>query len=302
MTRRTPVNVAASVRQRLHDRARREGVQFQLLLEHFAIERLLYRLQASRHAGRFILKGAMLFRVWEGRTPRQTRDLDLLGQGEPDEMATLFTEVAGTHITPDDGVIFDASSVRSEPIRDHTEYRGVRVRMHAHLDSARIPVQVDVGFGDAVTPDATPAAYPGLLDFPTPTIRMYPRETVVAEKFQAIVSLSTANTRVKDYFDLWHLGRHYAFDGTDLHRALRTTFERRETALPKAAPAGLGAAYLGDVGRVRQWEAFVERSTEGREAPSFVEAGSAIKGFLLPAVTEGFSAQWTPGGPWQDKY
>ena len=299
MRRRMPTNVGASVRQRLLDRARRERSPFQLLLEHFAIERLLFRLQESEYAGQFVLKGAMLFRVWEGRSPRQTRDLDLLGYGDPDNLAAVFAEVTAIRTTPDDGVTFDASSIRSEPIRDHTEYHGVRVRMRAQLDSARIPVQVDVGFGDVVTPEARAATYPGLLDLPTPEIRMYPRETVVAEKFQAIVSLSTANTRVKDYYDLWHVSQRYEFNGTVLNRAILRTFGRRETALPEETPAGLRLDYLSDAQRVRQWNAFVERSTTATGTPSFSAAGNAIAEFVLPIVTEDFSSYWAPGGPWQ---
>lgn len=300
MTRRPATNVAASVRQRLRNRARADGQDFRLVLTHYGIERLLHRVAQSAHADRFVLKGAMLFRVWEGRSPRQTQDLDLLGRGDPDTMEGVFTEVARTAVTPDDGLTFDPASVRSEPIRDQSEYRGVRVRLEARLGNARILLQIDVGFGDVITPRPVRAPYPTLLDLPGPAMPMYPRETVVAEKFQAMVALSTANTRVKDYFDLWHLAGHYAFDGAVLRRALHRTFERRAAVpLPDRTPAGLSAEYLKDPARMRQWTAVVQRSTGARSDTSLSEAGAVIAEFVMPATAEQFSGEWQPGGPWR---
>lgn len=298
MTRRPTTNVAASIRQRLRNQARADGQDFQLLLTHFGIERLLYRLAHSSHAERFVLKGAMLFRVWEDRSPRQTQDLDLLGRGDPDTMAEVFAEIAGVAVTPDDGLVFDAGSVHAEPIRDQAEYRGVRLGIEARLGSARMSLQIDVGFGDAVTPGAVRAPYPTLLDLPAPVIRMYPRETVVAEKFQAIVALSTANTRMKDYFDLWHVAENYTFDGAQLGRALHRTFERRATSLPDHTPPGLAAEYLGAPARMRQWKAIVQRSTGIAPETSLSAAGAVIAGFLMPATATSFSGHWEPGGPW----
>jgi nucleotidyltransferase AbiEii toxin of type IV toxin-antitoxin system len=299
VTRRDPKNVAASVRQRLLDRAHAQGQDFQLVLKHFAIERLLYRLQQSEHAGRFVLKGAMLFRVWEGPSARQTQDLDLHGSGEPDDMATIFRDLAGHAADPDDGLLFDPGSVRAEPIRDQAEYRGVRVRVQATLDTARIGTQVDVGFGDAITPAPTEAVYPSLLDLPAPTIRMYPRETVVAEKFQAIVLLSTANTRVKDYYDLWHLARQYEFDGATLGNAVHRTFERRGTVIPTEPPLGLSGAYLDNRDRGSQWTGLAGRAGAS-SAVSFREAGATIRDFVLPVTREGFEGVWRRGGPWTE--
>lgn len=295
-----PANVAASVRQRLGNLARTDGQDFQLTLVHYAIERLLFRLHGSRHAGRFVVKGAMLFRVWEGRSPRQTRDLDLLGSGDPDDVADAFTELATAVVTPRDGLVFDPTSVTSEPIRDHSEYRGVRVRIEGRLAEARIPLQVDVGFGDAVTPAAVESLYPTLLDLPAPLVRLYPPETVVAEKFQAIVSLGTANTRLKDYFDLARLAARYEFDGRVLNRSIRATFERRDTPLPDVAPVGLQSDFLEDRERARQWSAFVARSTGAGPKTTLLEAGRLISVFLMPATVRGFSGQWTAGGPWRD--
>ena len=297
MTDRQVSNVAASVRQRLLNHARAQAQDFQLVLTYYAIERVLYRLQHSEYHGMFVLKGAMLFRVWEGATARQTRDLDLLGFGEPDAMAAVFRALAARPVVPDDGLLFDPSSVRTEPIRDQTEYRGVRVRLQATLDSARIPMQIDVGFGDVVTPAPREAAYPALLDLPAPTIRMYPRETVVAEKFQAIVSLSTANTRVKDFYDVWHLAQRYEFDGRILGNAVRRTFERRTTELPSDVPLGLAATYLNDPNRAPQWSGLLG-GAGSTSAVSFQEAGSRIREFVLPVTRSDFAGAWPPGGPW----
>jgi predicted nucleotidyltransferase component of viral defense system len=297
VTNRQVTNVAASVRQRLLNHARAQGQDFQLVLTHYAIERLLYRLEHSEYAGRFVLKGAMLFRVWEGPSARQTRDLDLLGFGDPEYVAAAFRDLAGRTVTPDDGLAFDPASVRAEPIRDQAEYRGQRVRLQATLDAARILLQIDVGFGDIVTPEPVEAEYPPLLDLPAPRIRMYPRETVVAEKFQAMVSLSTANTRVKDYYDMWHLAQTYEFDGEALGKAVRRTFDRRATELPTAVPLGLSGAYLDDPNRVRQWSGF-SIPAGAVSAVSFPEAGATIREFVLPVTKPDFTGVWRPGGPW----
>ncbi len=297
MTDRRVTNVAASVRERLLNHARAQGQDFQLVLTHYAIERLLYRLGHSRYAGRFILKGAMLFRVWEGPSARQTRDLDLLGFGDPDDMAMVFREVTATPTAPDDGLVFDPASMSAEPIRDQAEYRGQRVRLLATLGVARIPLQVDIGFGDDVTPSPIETAYPTLLDLPAPTIRTYPRETVVAEKFQAMVSLSTANTRVKDYFDVCHLAQRYEFDGKTLASAVQRTFARRRTEMPNVVPLGLSDVYLTDPVRISQWTGFSGRTGEASTI-SLADAGAAIRELVLPVTRSGFSGVWRPGGPW----
>lgn len=301
MTRGDAKNVAASVRQRLLNRAHADGTEFQLVLTHFAIERLLFRLERSNYAGQFVLKGAMLFRVWEGPSARQTRDLDLLGFGEPEAMASIFKEVVGTTVGPDDGLSFDPLSIQAEPIRDQAEYRGIRIRLQATLHSARIPLQVDVGFGDVVTPAAAEAEYPSLLDLPAPRIRMYPRETVVAEKFQAIVQLGTANTRVKDYLDLYNLARRYEFDGATLGQAVRRTFERRATNLPSDPPLGLTATYFGNPDRGRQWTALLGRAGAPAQPVALAEAGELISALVLPTLQAGFKGAWRPSGPWKPR-
>ena len=205
---------AASVRQRLLNRARKEGEDFQLLLTLYCIERFLYRLSLSEHSEQFVLKGAMLFLLWRERSYRPTRDLDLLGRGESSfaHLEGRFRSVCRTEVESD-GVEFDPSSVRASEIREEQEYGGVRVAVAARLGQARITLQIDIGFGDAITPKAQKVDFPSILDFPRARLLAYPRETVVAEKFQAMVVLGIANSRMKDFYDLWELASDFGFKG-----------------------------------------------------------------------------------------
>src|SRR3989338_3304827 len=239
-------SLAASIRQKLKNLARERGEDFQQMLVNYALERVLYRLGKSRHRDRFLLKGALLFRLWFELTQRPTRDADFLGFGnaEPEEFAEVFREIAG--MIEDDGLVFDADSVKVADIRKEAGYPGVRVSMIATLDGARIPVQCDIGFGDAVTPAPLQHAYPTLLDMPAPVLAVYPLETVVAEKLEAIVKLASFNSRVKDYFDLWVLMRFENLDRSLLPVAIRATFARRNTALPLTLPVGLSPSFADD--------------------------------------------------------
>lgn len=300
MSGSSPQNIPASIRQRLLNLARERGHEFQLLLTHYAIERLLYRLCQSVYADQFVLKGAMLFHAWGAEVPRATRDLDLLGQGEssPEAVAKVFREIAQMDVQPDDGIRFETKTLRADPILDGSEYQGVRVRFAAQLDGPRIPVQVDVAFGDAVEPAPESEEYPVLLDLPAPIVRTYARHTVVAEKFQAIVALGMANTRLKDYYDLWRLARDYEFDGTQLTRSVLLTFDRRETVIPRTIPAGLTEEYLTDPSRDRQWRNLAERFGEAIQVPSFSKVGHQVWEFLFPVTVDGFRGHWPAGGPW----
>lgn len=254
-------NIAASIRQRLLNLARERGEDFQQLLVSYALERVLYRLANSRHRDRFILKGALLFRLWFDLTQRPTRDADFLGFGnaEPEEFAAVFREIAEMTMAEDDGLIFDATSVHVVDIRKVAGYPGVRVSMTAILDVARIPVQCDIGFGDAVTPAPSQQTYPTLLDMPAPILAVYPLETVVAEKLEAIVKLAGFNTRVKDYFDLWVLMRYENHDRVILPAAIRATFERRKTVIPVVLPVGLAPSFATE--KQVMWQAFLNRSS-----------------------------------------
>jgi Nucleotidyl transferase AbiEii toxin, Type IV TA system len=236
MARERSKNVGASVRARLLERSREERIDFQVLLTRYALERLLYRLSRSAHRNRFVLKGAMLFVTWVEASFRPTRDLDLLGYGEnsPEAIGGAFRAICAEP-AEDDGVLFDVDGLNAEPIREDLEYGGVRVRTHATIAGARIPIQVDVAFGDVITPDPIEIDYPVLLDAPAPHLRAYPLETVVAEKFHVLVIGGIANSRLKDYYDLWLIAATFELERAPLAAAVRRTFARRDTAITSKA-------------------------------------------------------------------
>jgi predicted nucleotidyltransferase component of viral defense system len=299
---RRPTNVAASVRARLLDLSRTQGVEFQLLLSEFAIERLLYRLGVSANAEQFVLKGATLFRLWSDDRGRATWDLDLLGRGANTVagVVTVIRDLCG--VGADDGIVFDSDSVKGEDIRATEAYAGVRVRLDARLAEARIPVQVDVGFGDAIVPAPTLQTYPTLLEHPAPRILVYPRETVVAEKLEAMASLGVTNSRMKDYYDVHRLAQSSAFDGASLARAIRATFDRRRTPFPETVPLSLAPGFLAAPERQTQWRAFLRR---GRldAPPGAGHLAEELRAFLLPVLAAAarggtYRGHWPPGGPW----
>jgi hypothetical protein len=299
-----PRNIAASARRRLLNVSKADGTDYNQLLIRYAIERFLYRLSLSRERDSFILKGAMLFAVWEGLPHRPTQDLDLLGFGDRslDHVASVFREVCTTRV-PDDGWVFDPATVSAEDIRTVAEYGGVRVRFTGMLDGAMVRIQTDVGYGDAVTPAAGIASYPSLLGLPTPQLRTYPRETVVAEKLEAIVKLGMLNTRHKDYYDLRHLARHFPFDGGLLARAIAATFARRQTPLPAELPVGLTPTFAQDPAKQTQWSAFARRLGE-MTLPGLPVVVAEVKEFSatpLQAAARSDPAPtvWQPPtGPW----
>ena len=254
-------NRAASIRARLKRRADATKQDFNLTLTHYGLERLLYRLSVSPHAPSYLLKGALLFSLWYDQPHRPTRDADLLGLG-PDDIDTAvsaFREIC--QIAVEDGIAFDPASVKGSVIRKEAGYGGVRVDLRANLDGARIALQVDIGFGDAVTPAPESRSYPVLLDdLPAPQLRTYTKCTVVAEKFHAVCSLGMANTRMKDYFDLWVLLTEGALEPAELRRAIAATFARRQLAVPNALPAGLSDAFGQDAAKQRQWAAFLKKN------------------------------------------
>jgi len=301
---RQPKDLGASVQAKLRNLARERGDDVQLLLTQFVLERLLHRLAASPHAGTFLLKGAMLFAAWTKVPHRATRDLDLLGQGDAElpRLVTIFRDIALTNVEPD-GVAFDSSSVVATRIREDQIYQGVRVTMNATLATAKIDVQVDVGFGDAVHPGPVVVNYPSLLGMPTPQLRAYPRETVVAEKFQAMVSLGELNSRMKDFYDLRVLAAQFPFDGDSLGGALRATFLRRSTDLPQTEPIALRDEFAERKEKQLQWSAFLRRSRLLEPQVSLLEVVRGLRSFLWPLVCglRGATAmprRWPAGGPW----
>jgi len=300
-----PREVAASVRQRLLDLARRRNEEFQTVLTRYGLERFLYRLATSPHADEFVLKGAMLFAVWTGEMHRATWDVDLLGRGDAGagRIQKLFAGVCRARVE-DDGLSFDEGSVRAEPIREDQIYEGLRVRVAGRLGAARIQLQIDIGFGDAVRPPPRRLPFPTLLEMSAPVLKAYPREAVVAEKLQAMVALGMANSRMKDFYDLWVLATRFPFEGRVLADAVRATFTRRRTPLPTDEPLALTDVFAGDAAKQVQWRAFVRRGRLRPDDPGLPAVIAVLRGFLLPpiralAAGDAFDATWAPGGPWR---
>ncbi len=276
---------AASVRARLLNVAKATGTDFNLVLVRFALERLLYRLSTSAHADRFVLKGALLFTLWYDLPHRATRDADLLGFGASDtaSMAAVFTDIAA--MAGDDGIVFDPASVRVEVIRKDAGYGGVRVTLNGQLANARCVAQVDVGFGDAVTPGPSDAVYPVLLDdLPAPHLRTYPVYTVIAEKLHAVVVLGMVNSRLKDYLDLVVMVERETLDAATLALAIAATFLRRGTGLPAALPVGLSDEFAGDDTRMALWHALLKKN--GINHRPLMEVVAVIRAVLWPALKQ----------------
>lgn len=272
-------NVGASVRARLLNRAKENGSDYGLILTKYALERVLYRLSVSKWRDAFLLKGALLFDLWFDQPHRPTRDIDLLGFGpsEIDDVVTVFHDVCA--LACEDGMTFDATTVHAAEIRKEANYAGVRVTLLGKLDGARCAVQIDVGFGDAITPEPERVSFPVLLkDMAAPVLRVYPTYTVVAEKYQAMVSLGMVNTRLKDYFDLWVLAKHLPFDPIILQKAIAATFMRRGTPMPQELPLGLSDAFTQDSTKIAQWKAFLGKNK--LQAPPLDELVSELRPLL----------------------
>jgi predicted nucleotidyltransferase component of viral defense system len=295
------MNSAASVRARLLNLSKQTGEDFQSLLNRYAIERFLYRLGASDQSDDYVLKGAMLFVAWQGNLHRPTKDLDLLGFGDanPDAVAERIRAVVT--IPANDGILFDPSSIEAAVIREDDEYEGVRVKLSASLEQARVRLQVDIGFGDVVEPPPARTAYPAILNHvEPPTLRMYPPETVIAEKLQSMVVLDIRNSRMKDFYDLWYLARNWSFQLAVLRRAVFATFERRSTKVPAGIPFALTEEFLTDEGKRQQWVAFVRRLNLPADTPDLRAIGQEIAKFVHPIFAAGEEdATWQPDGSWK---
>jgi predicted nucleotidyltransferase component of viral defense system len=299
-----PTNIGASVRQRLLNISRNSDNDFVVTLTDYALERLLYRLSRSQHKDRFVLKGAMLFRIWSDEPHRATRDLDLLAFGSPfaEDIAGLFREIC-EFLVEDDGVQYKPDSIRTEEIRETQEYDGVRVKLIALISGARVPLQIDVGFGDSVVPPATEIAYPTLLDFPAPRIRVYSRETVIAEKFHAMVTLGIVNSRMKDFHDIYTLATTCRFSGSVICSAIKATFESRSMQIPQNPPIALTEEFSKDSSKITQWSAFITNGSVKTASVDLSEVIELLHLFLLPPIHylfkgEPFDSNWVPPGPW----
>lgn len=297
-------NLVASVRQRLLNVAKARGEEFQLVLTRFALERLLYRLSISTHNEDFVLKGAMLFTLWTGEPHRATKDLDLLGRGNPGatRLEGVFRALCRVEAQLD-GLDFVETSVEGATIREEEEYLGVRVQLEARLGVARIPLQVDVGFGDVVKPGPEDVVYPSILDLPAPRLKAYTKETMIAEKLHAMVTRGITNSRMKDFYDIWSLSRIFPFEGERVREAIQAAFQRRGTALPEGEPLALTQAFAQDPSKRAQWTAFTRRGQLRGGHITLEAIVEATRQFLLPplvalASRRKFELHWQPDGPW----
>ncbi|MBT8373177.1 MAG: nucleotidyl transferase AbiEii/AbiGii toxin family protein [Deltaproteobacteria bacterium] len=307
---REPVkNMSASVRARLLNMARSSGRDFQELVIRYAVERFLARLVESEHQNRFILKGAMLYIPWNLDDKRTTMDLDLLGFGSPDleNLSRIFRQICEVEI-PDDGLVFDKKSVTATPIREASVYEGVRVIVRIAFGTMPIRLQVDVGFGDRIVPDPQLLEFPALLAEHGPVIRSYSPETVIAEKFNAMVLLGIAISRMKDYFDIWMLSRNFTIEGAVLREAIQQTFTKRQTALPITEPIGLSDEFASNESKRYQWQGFVRRLQKQNSLPDLTEVVAAIRDFLMPILTAianvvpSPESTWSSAQGWRQKF
>jgi len=296
---------AESIRQRLRNRLRERGDDVQFGLQRYAVERFLYRLGESPHRERFVLKGATLFALWGGALYRATRDLDFTGYGSADQTEVLaaLREVC-EHPSPSDEILFDAETLNAEPIRDDSEYRGLRVRFEGRLGISRISIQIDIGFGNAICPPAAEVKYPTLLDDLAPRIRAYPPEAVIAEKLHAVAVLGERNSRFKDFYDLYVLAGQFDFDGAQLGRAVAATFECRRTPIDASLPAGLVPRFFADTARAAQWRTYLTRNALPGAPADFDAVGERLRGFLGPiwdalAARADLASHWQAGGSWR---
>lgn len=283
MTVKNLKNVAASVRQKLLNKSKEENRPFNEILQYYVMERFLYRLSLSPHAGKFILKGAMMLRVWGAHESRPTMDIDMLGKTENSMNSLLqkIKEICMVEAVPEDGVSFDSANISAEEITEDAEYIGIRVRLPAKLDTAVLKIQLDIGFGDAVYPEPKKYFLPVLLDFPAPDLLCYSRESSIAEKFEAMIKLGMLNSRMKDFYDIWLLANQFDFKGDELRDAVSCTFKKRGVDMPENI-----TAFSGEFIEAKkiQWNAFRKRLKQVKAPESFADVVNAVQNFLQPVI------------------
>ncbi len=290
-------NPSASVKQRLLNRARRDKRPFEELLQYYAMERFLYRLSQSVYAQNYILKGAFMLRVWNSPEYRTTKDIDMLVKkgNEAKNITSHIRDILTVEVEPD-GLVFNKESIRTDRISEEANYEGIRVRFRGLLNTARINLQLDIGFGDIVYPKPKKEKLPCILDSPTPILLCYSRESVIAEKFEAMVKLGHMNSRIKDFYDIWLLSRQFKFEFRNLDKAIRLTFKQRGTKICEPIDA-----FSTDFISYRQimWKAFIKRLQQEHVSESFQEIALDIEEFLKPVI-KGNSRDmiWTPAGSW----
>ena len=299
-------DMTASVHQRLLNYARATDRPFNQVLQYFTLERFLYRLGHSPHSRRFVPKGALMFVVWRASSIRPTRDIDLLGylDNAVEHVAAVIGEICREPV-PEDGLFFDAESIAVQRIIEAADYAGVRVRFTAYLGTARIPMQIDVGFGDPIVPGPILVRLPTILDLPGPELQGYSRESMVAEKLQSMVRLGIVNSRMKDFYDVWVLSGSFEFDGLTLSQAIRETFRRRQTVIP-LRPTAFGDVFALDHEKQAQWTAFIDRLGQADAPVTLHKVVGDIAAFLRPVLDaliaeSSFERRWSPGGPWMQR-
>ncbi|MFN8427714.1 MAG: nucleotidyl transferase AbiEii/AbiGii toxin family protein [Anaerolineales bacterium] len=292
-------NLPASIHQRLLNKAHETGRAFNELIQYYALERFLYRLSVSKYAEQFTLKGALMFNAWGLANTRPTRDIDLLGHApnQIEQIVNIVRDICKLDVARD-GLEFDADEIQGEHIKEDAEYEGIRVSLMARLGNTRLPIQIDIGFADVITPEPERVEYPTILDFPAPHLFGYPPETVVAEKFQAMTVLGMANSRMKDFYDIWTLANHFKFDGAMLQRAIERTFQNRNTELPDESSVIFSNEFVNQ--KAEQWISF-GRKIRGKESIEMAQVVQLLREFLIPVIRASkqailFKKTWT--GNW----
>jgi len=302
----TAANISKSVHQRLMNKAKNTGRPFGELLQYYAMERFLYRLSKSRYADNFILKGALMFILWDvpGMTARPTRDIDLLGiiDNDSESMKKVFVEICSVPVE-DDGVEFNSDDISLTPITEEADYSGLRIRLNGNLGNARLPLQIDIGFGDIVRPAALKLRYPSILGFPSPEVKGYSAESVIAEKLQAMVKLGILNSRMKDFYDIRVLSDIFSFNGELLSDSIKSTFKNRDTEIPEV-PMFMQNSFRVDPQKQIQWKAFIRKTGLEDNTADFNDTIAIIEEFIKPVfasiiTNKPFSYEWEPRGPWK---
>lgn len=298
-------NLQASVRARLQNNAKETNRPFAEVLQYYGMERFLYRFSKSEYANKFVLKGALLFTVWQISERRTTRDIDFLARfdNRVENIETVVRSVCDLAVEPD-GLIFDAKTVQGRKIKEDADYEGVWVKFIGFLDRSRIPIQIDFGFGDIVYPKTMTIDYPVILDFPKPHLKGYPIESVVSEKIEAMVKLGLLNSRMKDFFDIWLMMHQFDFNGVNLMGALKKTFNHRKTDIPKGRPLFAAEIYDEKSDRQTLWKAFLRKGDIKNAPEKLATIAKEIEGFLikpLDAISKEleFRAEWKLSGPWK---
>lgn len=298
-------NIEASIRARLQNKAKETNRPFSEILQYYGMERFLYRFSRSKYSDKFILKGALMFTVWQVPERRTTLDIDFLARydNKVADIEMVMKDVCNMPVEPD-GLMFDSKTVKGRKIKEDADYEGVRVKFMGFLERSRIPMQIDVGFGDIIYPKPKIIDYPIILDFPKPHLKGYPAESVVSEKFEAMVKLGLLNSRMKDFYDIWLMMRQFDFNGSNLSEALKRTFEHRKTLFPQSKPLFAEEIYDEKSDRQTLWKAFLKKGDIRHVPEKLAITAKDIEEFLIRPLNainkgQGFEEEWKAPGPWK---